>query len=89
MEGIELQQEYSKDFCSNFWLNCMTTDHLKISKLDLQEKFTKNLIDVRSLWNPLHLQSYLKGTLYFGDNLSETLFKKGLCFFSSPSVLYI
>ena len=86
MEGVELQQEYSKDFCSNFWLNCMTIDHLKISKLDIREKFTKNHIDVRSLWNPLHLQSYLKGTLYFGDNLSETLFKKGLCLPSSSNL---
>jgi dTDP-4-amino-4,6-dideoxygalactose transaminase len=86
MEGVELQQEYSKDFYSNFWLNCITTDHLKISKLDLLEEFTKNHIDVRSLWNPLHLQSYLKGTLYFGDNLSETLFQKGLCLPSSSNL---
>ena len=86
MEEVELQQEYSKDFYSNFWLNCITTYHLKISKLDLQEKFTKNHIDVRSLWNPLHLQGYLKGTLYFGDSLSETLFQKGLCLPSSSNL---
>ena len=67
-------------------MNCITTDHLKISKLDLQEKFTKNHIDVRSLWNPLHLQRYLKDTMYFGENVGETLFQKGLCLPSSSNL---
>jgi dTDP-4-amino-4,6-dideoxygalactose transaminase len=86
IDGVELQQEPSKDFYSNFWLNCITLDTHKISKSALQEEFNQRQIDVRPLWYPLHLQDYLKGTLYFGDHFSETLFQKGLCLPSSSNL---
>ena len=56
------------------------------SKSALIDEFTKHHIEVRSLWFPLHLQDYLKGSLYYGDNFSETLFEKGLCLPSSSNL---
>ena len=86
LNGVKLQQENNSYFYSNFWLNCIITNNPKISKSALIDEFTKQHIEVRPLWFPLHLQDYLKGSLYYGDNFSETLFEKGLCLPSSSNL---
>jgi dTDP-4-amino-4,6-dideoxygalactose transaminase len=86
LNGVKLQQENNSYFYSNFWLNCIITNNPEISKSALIDEFTKQHIEVRPLWFPLHLQDYLKGSLYYGDNFSETLFEKGLCLPSSSNL---
>ena len=86
--GIELQQEKNSNFYANFWLNCILLDPSLISKTSLLKEFSKHNIDVRSLWCPLHLQPYLKKTLYYGDHYSQALFETGLCLPSSSNLTH-
>ena len=51
----------------------------KYSLLQLIEIFRKNKIEVRPLWKPLHLQPIFKDCKYFGSNVSEKIFKSGMC----------
>ena len=85
--GIELQQEKNSSFYANFWLNCILLDPSLISKTSLLKEFSKHNIDVRPLWCPLHLQPYLKNTLYYGDHYSQDLFETGLCLPSSSNLI--
>jgi dTDP-4-amino-4,6-dideoxygalactose transaminase len=39
----------------------------------------KDNIESRPLWKPMHLQPVFKECDYYGGNVSETLFNKGLC----------
>jgi len=86
IEGMALQQENNPNFYANFWLNCICLEASLISKSALLRTFSKNNIDARSLWYPLHLQPYLKGTLYYGDHYSKRLFETGLCLPSSSNL---
>jgi dTDP-4-amino-4,6-dideoxygalactose transaminase len=83
---MALQQENNPNFYANFWLNCICLEASLISKSALLRTFSKNNIDARSLWYPLHLQPYLKGTLYYGDHYSKRLFETGLCLPSSSNL---
>jgi dTDP-4-amino-4,6-dideoxygalactose transaminase len=81
VEGVSLQKEASKDFISNFWLNCITIDTKKspFSKEKLIIEFLKNNIEVRGLWAPLHLQKIYVDAPFYGGGVCEQLFNNGLC----------
>ena len=87
LDGFVLQEENNTDFYANFWLNCIRIDTSLISKSVILKAFSKHNIDVRSLWCPLHLQPYLKKTLYYGDHFSQDLFETGLCLPSSSNLI--
>lgn len=86
IQGIELQKEKNKDFYSNFWLNCVLVDAGLGFKTKLLHNFSKDHIDVRTLWSPLHLQRHFRKALYFGDHYSKILFDSGLCLPSSSNL---
>ena len=79
-EGIEVQKEPSEDFYSNFWLSCILIhQNAPFTKQQFQEVMEAEYIETRPLWKPMHLQPVFKGLPYYGNNLSNTLFDKGIC----------
>jgi dTDP-4-amino-4,6-dideoxygalactose transaminase len=41
--------------------------------------FEEANIESRPLWKPMHLQPIFENYPYYGSNVAETLFEKGLC----------
>ncbi|PKF74386.1 DegT/DnrJ/EryC1/StrS family aminotransferase [Chryseobacterium sp. PMSZPI] len=80
-EEIELFEEPNDDFFSNYWLNTITIEgnNFNITKEKLKEKFSKNNIETRYLWKPMHLQPLYKDYKFFGADVCGTLFGSGLC----------
>lgn len=80
-DGITLFTEPSSDFFSNHWLSAITIDNKKtgFDREDLRLKFLEDNIETRPLWKPMHLQPVFADAPYYGGNVSETLFDKGLC----------
>ncbi|WP_343329156.1 DegT/DnrJ/EryC1/StrS family aminotransferase [Polaribacter staleyi] len=79
--GIEIVKEESSFSFSNHWLNCILIDHKKTGflKEDLRLSLLNDNIESRYMWKPMHLQPLFKKYQYFGTNIAEQLFKKGLC----------
>lgn len=88
MPGIEVQQNPSEDFNSNFWLTCILIDPEKagFSREDLRLHLADKNIETRPLWKPMHLQPVFKQSPFYGDGTSERLFDKGLCLPSGPTL---
>ncbi|GIJ93936.1 pyridoxal phosphate-dependent aminotransferase [Capnocytophaga stomatis] len=80
-DGITLFTEPNSDFFSNHWLSAITIDSQKtgFDREDLRLKFLEDNIETRPLWKPMHLQPVFANAPYYGGNVSETLFDKGLC----------
>ncbi len=64
---------------SNRWLTTIWFDHKSIDIYKIMSKLENENIETRALWKPLHMQPLFDGNTYYGDQLSESLFKKGLC----------
>ena len=81
IEGITVKQELNEDYYSNFWLTCILVEKEKtgFTSEDLRLTLEKENIESRPLWKPMHLQPVFKNYDYYGDGVSENLFKKGLC----------
>ena len=81
MEGITLFSEPNDDFYSNHWLSVIVIDEERIGfdRDKLRLKFLENNIETRPLWKPMHLQPIFTDGPYYGEDVSERLFQKGLC----------
>ena len=81
MEGISIFSEPNDDFYSNHWLSAIVIDEERIGfdRDKLQLKFLENNIETRPLWKPMHLQPIFTDAPYYGEDVSERLFQKGLC----------
>ena len=88
MPGIEVQQNPSEDFNSNFWLTCILVDPEKagFNREDVRLHLADENIETRPLWKPMHLQPVFKQSPFYGDGTSERLFDKGLCLPSGPTL---
>ena len=88
VEGISFQTEPDERFFSNYWLTTVLLDpkKIKISPLDVCEKMNAQQIECRPLWNPMHLQPLFKDVHYFGNGVSDELFKQGICLPSGSSM---
>jgi len=81
VEGITVFEEPNNDYYSNHWLSCILIDSgiTGFTSHELRLQLEKDNIESRPLWKPMHLQPVFKECVYYGDNVSETLFNKGLC----------
>lgn len=82
IEGIAVFKEPSKEYFSNHWLSAMVIDPEKIggkTREDLRLFLEKENIETRPLWKPMHLQPVFEKYPYYGTNVAEQLFEKGLC----------
>jgi len=79
-EGVTVFEESNNAVFSNHWLSCiLITENAPFTKEELYNKMLENNIETRPLWKPMHLQPVFKNAPYYGSNVSEKLFKTGLC----------
>lgn len=80
-DGIEVFTEPSSDYFSNHWLSCILVDEsvCGFSAEDIRLKMVENNIECRPLWKPMHLQPIFMKAPYYGEDISENLFDRGLC----------
>lgn len=82
IEGVTLFTEPSTDYFSNHWLSAIVVNPEKTggkTREDLRLAFEKGNIESRPLWKPMHLQPIFQKYSYYGEKVSENLFKDGLC----------
>ena len=81
VKGITIQENPSSDYESNFWLTCILIDPRKFGKSSEQVRLylEQNNIETRPMWKPMHLQPVFEHLPFYGSNVSENLFKNGLC----------
>lgn len=86
LQGISFLVNPNPDFQSNHWLTCIVVEPsvAGFTREDLRLKMEEANIETRPLWKPMHLQPVFKDCPYYGDNVSEELFDKGLCLPSGP-----
>ena len=88
VDGITVFEEPSKEYFSNHWLSCIIIEKsiTGFTREELRLQLEKNNIESRPLWKPMHLQPIFIECDYYGGNISETLFNKGLCLPSSSNL---
>lgn len=88
IDGIEVMQNPTPDFNSNFWLTCVTISAAKtgIAAEQIRMSLEASGIESRLLWCPMHLQPVFKHSPFYGDGTSEHLFDIGLCLPSGSSL---
>ncbi len=82
IEGVSFLEEPDKDFYSNRWLTSILVEPSitgGITRETIRLEFEKYNIEARPLWKPMHLQPVFEDCMYFGENVSEDIFDKGLC----------
>nr|WP_314668649.1 aminotransferase class I/II-fold pyridoxal phosphate-dependent enzyme [uncultured Porphyromonas sp.] len=81
ISGIEVQQNPSMQFNSNFWLTTILIDPKQtgFDREQLRLRLEEGNIESRPLWKPMHLQPVFASCPYYGGSVSEELFERGLC----------
>ena len=79
--GIEVQQNPSTHFNSNFWLTTILIDPKQtgFDREQLRLRLEEENIESRPLWKPMHLQPIFASYPYYGGSVAERLFERGLC----------
>jgi dTDP-4-amino-4,6-dideoxygalactose transaminase len=70
------------DYFANYWLSAILVEPDAVKGIDresLRLAFDAANIESRPLWKPMHLQPIFEKYHYYGSNVAETLFEKGLC----------
>lgn len=86
--GITVQDNPSEEYASNFWLTCIIIDSSKtgFDREALRLRLESENIESRPLWKPMHLQPIFADCPYYGTDVAERLFSKGLCLPSGSSL---
>lgn len=81
ISGIEIQQNPSTQFNSNFWLTSILIDPKQtgFDREQLRLRLEEENIESRPLWKPMHLQPVFAACPYYGGSVAEGLFERGLC----------
>ena len=87
-EGIHVKQNPSSEYDSNFWLTCIEVDAKCNNKTanDIRIHLEQENIESRLLWRPMHMQPIFSRNAYYGNKIAETIFERGLCLPSGPSL---
>ena len=81
-EAVKVFSEPNSNFYSNYWLSTILIDpskRNKKSKENLRILLQDANIESRPLWKPMHLQPVFSNAPYYGEQVAENLFEKGLC----------
>ncbi|WP_125722349.1 DegT/DnrJ/EryC1/StrS family aminotransferase [Flavobacterium ustbae] len=78
IEEVELFEVNSEDYFSNYWLNIILLKSNEV-KNNLLQAFEDANIETRPVWKPMHLQPIFESYPYYGNNIAEEKFEKGLC----------
>lgn len=82
IKGITVFENPSEDYQSNHWLTAILIDPEKTNGITAEEirlALEKENIESRPLWKPMHLQPVFSNYPYYGNQVAENLFEKGLC----------
>ncbi len=88
VEGISFLNE-PQGFFSNRWLTTILIDKVKFSDIDRDKvkiELRKENIESRPLWKPMHIQPIYKSCSFYGADVCESIFNKGLCLPSGTSL---
>ena len=90
-KGVTLFKEPNADFFSNHWLTSIIIDPTIVGKTreELRLFLEQHNIETRPLWKPMHLQPIFAKFPYYGGNVAESLFEKGLCLPSGSNLTAI
>ena len=59
--------------------NLIITARREERLMEIKNELETENIESRLAWKPMHMQKVFEGADYIGTNVSETLFKHGLC----------
>ncbi len=82
IDAVSVFSTPTEDYISNYWLSAILIqpDYEKgIHREAFRLAFEAVNIESRPLWKPMHLQPIFEKYPYYGDNIAEDLFEKGLC----------
>ncbi|MGO4819431.1 DegT/DnrJ/EryC1/StrS family aminotransferase [Flavobacterium sp. W22_SRS_FP1] len=82
IKGVSVYKVPNENYCPNYWLTSILIDPTEtggITNETVRLKLLEENIESRSLWKPMHLQPIYSNYPYYGNNITETLFNKGLC----------
>lgn len=82
LKGVSVYSVPNSDYFANYWLTTILVDPKKASGITnemIRVFLEKENIESRPLWKPMHLQPVFLKYPYYGKNMAETLFSKGLC----------
>lgn len=79
--GIYFLKE-PEGYFSNRWLTTIIVDPEEtngVTREDIRQSLARENIEARPLWKPMHLQPVYKKASFYGNGISNWLFKYGLC----------
>lgn len=74
-----------KRYFSNRWLTTVLTNSFE-QREAIRMALEKENIESRPFWKPMHLQPVYKNSTYYGGDVSEDLFGRGICLPSGTSL---
>ncbi|MEJ2905694.1 aminotransferase class I/II-fold pyridoxal phosphate-dependent enzyme [Pedobacter panaciterrae] len=80
-EGLSVLEE-PQGYFSNRWLSTIHVDPAKtkgVNKKSLYNILLEDNIESRPLWKPMHMQPVFATSPFYGNGVSEELFRNGLC----------
>lgn len=80
--GLSVFTAVDEDYFANYWLSSIIIEPELTNGIDRETvrlAFGVENIESRPLWKPMHLQPLFEKYPYYGNNVAETLFEKGLC----------
>jgi dTDP-4-amino-4,6-dideoxygalactose transaminase len=79
--GVAVFTEPDNNYFSNHWLSCIVINEkiTGFTREELRLQMEQDNIEARPLWKPMHLQPVFEAYDYYGSNVTENLFEKGLC----------
>ncbi|MFC5979346.1 DegT/DnrJ/EryC1/StrS family aminotransferase [Flavobacterium salmonis] len=89
IDEIHFFKVANNDCFSNYWLSTILVEPSEKKNIDresLRLAFESANIECRPIWKPMHLQPLFTNYPYYGNNVAEYLFERGLCL---PSGSYI
>ncbi|MDL1914034.1 MAG: aminotransferase class I/II-fold pyridoxal phosphate-dependent enzyme [Bergeyella sp.] len=81
VDGVEVFSAPAREYFSNHWLSAITIDPdiAQKTREDLRLALLEDNIESRPLWKPMHLQPVFADAPYYGGEIGQSVFNKGLC----------
>lgn len=82
ISGVTVFETANEDYFSNYWLSCIIVDSKLTNGIDretIRLALEAENVESRPLWKPMHLQPLFEKYSYYGGEVAECLFEKGLC----------
>lgn len=87
IDGIKFMKIF-KDRSPNYWLTVVIFDEsTNVDIRDIIKKLEENNIESRHVWKPMHMQPVFSECTYLRGQVSERLFRRGVCLPSGACLL--